>query len=97
YPLVLGNFPETDIVAPMLCCDACSSLIVQYGQSVGGEKLVAALPLVPMYESENKTNWLSTLSKAFQDRFRDDILGLVLLSSICGVIDDLATSNSRRI
>lgn len=97
YPLVLGNFPETDIVASMLCCDACSSLIVQYGQSVGGEKLVAALPLVPMHRAENKTNWLSTLSKAFHDRFTEEILGLVLLSSICGAIDDLGASDSRRI
>lgn len=97
YPLVLGNFPETDIVASMLCCDACSSLMVQHGQSVDGEKLVAALPLVPLYKAKNKANWLSTLSKAFHGRFNDEILALVLLSSICGAIDDLGASDSRRI
>lgn len=54
YPLVLGDYPETDIVVPILCCDACSSLTVEHMESVGIDKIVGILPLIPL--SNGKAN-----------------------------------------
>ncbi|KAH8807783.1 hypothetical protein F5884DRAFT_833476 [Xylogone sp. PMI_703] len=94
FPLVLGNYPETDVIASLVCCDACSHFLVQYGETPTKERLVAALPLVSLWSYVNKKSWIQTLSQAFQHRFHDEVLILILLSSICNTIDDLNSHKS---
>lgn len=94
YPLVLGNYPETDVVSSLVCCDACSHFLLQFGETPAGERLVAALPLVPLHREINKSTWFTTLTRAFENRFHDEILISVLLSAISSTINDLSSSDT---
>ncbi|KAH0542523.1 hypothetical protein FGG08_003119 [Glutinoglossum americanum] len=78
FPLAMGNFPETDIVSPFVCCDACSYILVENGQTPVGEELVCALPMVSF--PTNKPAYISQLQKALDDRFDEDDVPLVFIA-----------------
>ncbi|KAL2670180.1 hypothetical protein Neosp_015061 [[Neocosmospora] mangrovei] len=71
YPLTMGNYPETDIIADTLVCDSCALSLVKAG-TTSQEAITAALPLVSY--SRNQDAWLQTLSLATGRRFdRSDL------------------------
>lgn len=97
YPLVLGNYPETDVIAPLACCDACSYFLVQHGESPQGDKLIAALPLVSLENNINRKSYVEALTKTYENRFHSTILFQVLLSSIWSTVDYLTSLDSREV
>jgi len=78
YPLTMGNYPETDIISTMICCDVCGARLMRRGKSSAGEGLTAALPLVSF--KKNQAAWLQTVSTATGKRFAINDLPLVFLS-----------------
>jgi hypothetical protein len=80
FPLGMGNFPETDIICPFTCFDACSYAIVDIGVTPNGDKAVCALPLVSY--SANKQTYDSQLQKAFQKRFDEKTTPLVFVAAL---------------
>ncbi|KAK9790463.1 hypothetical protein SCARD494_08412 [Seiridium cardinale] len=93
YPLVLGNFPETDVILPFTTCDACAFILLQAGELPNGDQVTAALPLVSLYDQGNRSEWLKALSEVYEHRFHEQIVFLVFLSSICSTIEDLVESD----
>ncbi|KAM0329959.1 hypothetical protein ACHAQA_004127 [Verticillium albo-atrum] len=89
YPLVLGNYPETDVILPMTCCDACAFLLLQAGDLPNGDRVTIALPLVSLHKQENKKLWTDKLSEVYGHRFHPSIVFLVFLSTVCTTIEDL--------
>ncbi|RYP44188.1 hypothetical protein DL768_009336 [Monosporascus sp. mg162] len=77
FPLAMGNFAETDILS-FMCCDACASVRVKSQATVYGNRIIAALPLVPY--NENKQAYETWLKVAFQDRFAHDDNALVFIA-----------------
>ncbi|RYP63304.1 hypothetical protein DL771_009336 [Monosporascus sp. 5C6A] len=77
FPLAMGNFAETDILS-LICCDACASVPVKDQAAVYGNRIIAALPLVPY--SENKQAYETRLKVPFQDKFADDGNALVFIA-----------------
>lgn len=67
FPLAMGNFPETDIVSAVTCCDPCSVFCVQFQTSPFSEDIVAALPIVR--HVVNKEPYLNVLDKVLGNRF----------------------------
>jgi hypothetical protein len=63
----MGNFPETDIVSPVTCCDPCSVFCVKFQTSPFSEDIVAALPMVR--HAENEKAYLDVLDKVLGKRF----------------------------
>ncbi|KAJ5698396.1 hypothetical protein N7462_000401 [Penicillium macrosclerotiorum] len=94
YPMVLGNYPETDIIIPLTACDACAFILLQVGELPNGERVDAALPLVSLREENNRCQWLQTISKVYQHRFHENITLLVFLSSLCCGIEDIVDTES---
>jgi hypothetical protein len=78
FPMTMGNYPETDIISPLLACDPCSFGIVKKGWMPSGEKIIAALPLVSF--SKNRAAWVETIKLATQKRFDIKDLPLVFLA-----------------
>jgi len=74
----MGNYPETDIISTMICCDVCGARLMRRGKSSAGEGLTAALPLVSF--KKNQAAWLQTVSTATGKRFAINDLPLVFLS-----------------
>lgn len=93
YPLVLGNFPETDVILPFTTCDACASILLQVGELPNGDHVTAALPLVSLHDQGNRREWLRILSEVYEHRFHEQIVFIVFLSSICSTIEDLIESD----
>ncbi|KAL4868024.1 hypothetical protein BDV12DRAFT_109321 [Aspergillus spectabilis] len=89
YPMVLGNYPETDVIIPLTACDACAFILLQVEVLPNGERVDAALPLVPLHDEKNRRQWLQTINKVYQHRFHEGITLLVFLSSLCSAIEDL--------
>ncbi|KAM0535856.1 hypothetical protein D7B24_000104 [Verticillium nonalfalfae] len=89
YPLVLGNYPETDVILPITCCDGCASLLLQAGELPNDDRVTIALPLVPLHKRENRQLWEEKLGEVYGHRFRDSIVFLVFLSTLCTTIEDL--------
>lgn len=89
YPLVLGKFPETDLILPITCCDACAFIATQVAELPNGEQVSAALPLESLEDEQNHLQWLATLRSAFDYRFHDRTILFFLLLSLCSTIEDL--------
>ena len=70
FPLAMGNFPETDILSSYSCCDSCSFLLSQSGQTPLGEQIVSVLPIVSY--TINRQAYKKQLKTAFEDRFNED-------------------------
>lgn len=94
YPLVLGNYPETDIIAPLTACDGCAFLLLKAGKLPGGGRITAALPLVSLKSEKNRTLWLQALSSMYEHRFHERITLLVFLSTLCSTIEDFIDSDA---
>lgn len=95
YPMILGNFPETDTLLPITSCDACASVLVKMGELPNGERVAAALPLVSLDDDENKRQWIGTLSGVYEGRFHAGIVLPAFLSTICSTIEDLNTNDEQ--
>jgi hypothetical protein len=80
YPLAVGNFPETDIIASLICCEACSVVAVEKGSLPSGDQIICALPLVSY--SLNKDPYDSRLQEAYQNRFNSEDVPLVFIASL---------------
>jgi hypothetical protein len=92
FPLGMGNFPETDIICPFTCCDACSFTIVELTTAPNGDIIVCALPLVSY--SDNQQIYNSQLEKAFQSRFEDNANALVFVAVLCTTASRKSTGNN---
>ncbi|KAK6706736.1 hypothetical protein SNK04_007755 [Fusarium graminearum] len=92
YPLLLGNFPETDTVLPITSCDACASSLVESGQLPNGDTVAAALPLVSLTVSINRKLWEKKLAELYGHRFHENIVLLLFLSTLCVTIEYLIES-----
>ncbi|KAJ5975386.1 hypothetical protein N7481_009093 [Penicillium waksmanii] len=91
--MVLGNYPETDIILPLTSCDACAWLLIQEKELPNGERIDAALPLVSLAENVNRQQWTNTLLRAFGNRFHERIVLLVFLSSLYSTIEDIIAND----
>ncbi|KAL6353824.1 hypothetical protein LRP88_12818 [Fusarium phalaenopsidis] len=89
YPLVLGNYPETDVILPITCCDACAFLLLQAGELPNGDRVTIALPLVSLQIQENRNLWEGKLGEVYGHRFHQKIVFLVFLSTLCTTLEDL--------
>ncbi|KAH7268243.1 hypothetical protein B0J15DRAFT_441386 [Fusarium solani] len=89
YPFVLGNYPETDVILPITCCDACAFLLLQAGELPNGDRVTIALPLVSLQIQENRNLWEGKLGEVYGHRFRQKIVFLVFLSTLCTTLEDL--------
>ncbi|KAG5659909.1 hypothetical protein KAF25_003431 [Fusarium avenaceum] len=96
YPLVLGNFPETDIILPITCCDACASTLLNGSGLPNGERIAAALPLVSLDVSINCKLWEKRLAEVFGHRFHESITLLIFLSTVCATIEDLVVNQATQ-
>lgn len=89
FPLVLGNYPETDVILPITCCDACASVLLEMGQLPNGQRVTSALPLVSLKYERNRKLWEEKSSEVYDHRFHHSIVLLVFLSTLCTTIEDL--------
>ncbi|KAK7413767.1 hypothetical protein QQX98_007334 [Neonectria punicea] len=89
YPFVLGNYPETDVILPITCCDACAFLLLQAGELPNGDRVTMALPLVSLQVKENRNLWEEKLGEVYGQRFHQRIVTLVFLSTLCTTFEDL--------
>ncbi|VUC30641.1 unnamed protein product [Clonostachys rosea] len=90
YPLILGNYAETDVVIPLVTCDGCAFLLQQARHLPnGGGSVAACLPLVPLTIVENRSKWVELVSEVYEHRFSQNITLLVFLSTLCSTVEDL--------
>lgn len=89
YPMVLGDYPETDVIAPLVTCDACAFGFIRAGELPNGEQVHSILPLVALTEKKNRGQWLNILEDIYMHRFHSNIVFLVFLSTLCSTIEDL--------
>lgn len=89
YPMVLGDYPETDVIAPLVTCDACASAFIRAGELPNGEQIHSILPLVALKEEKNREKCLDILEDIYIHRFHRNIVFLVFLSTLCSTIEDL--------
>ncbi|KAJ4168968.1 hypothetical protein NW754_010900 [Fusarium falciforme] len=89
YPFVLGNYPETDVILPITCCDACAFLLLQAGELPNGDRVTIALPLVSLQIQKNRNLWEGKLGEVYGHRFHQKIVFLVFLSTLCTTLEDL--------
>lgn len=78
FPLAVGNFPETDIISPLICCDACSVIAAENGKIPSGDRIICALPLASY--SLNKGAYESCLRKALHEKFDSENVPSVFIS-----------------
>ncbi|RAH56562.1 hypothetical protein BO85DRAFT_489346 [Aspergillus piperis CBS 112811] len=91
YSIVLGSsYPGTDIILPLTSCDACAFILLNVGVLPNGERVDAALPLVPLDEDGNRQQWVQVLNRVYQHRFHDGLTLVAFLSSVCSEIDKIA-------
>lgn len=93
YPMVLGNYLETDVIAPLAVCDACALAFLRAGVLPNGERVDGVLPLVSLREELNRRQWLATLEEVYENRFHSSIVFLVFLSTLSATIEDLQDSD----
>jgi hypothetical protein len=93
YPLVLGSYPETDVILPMMSCDACALLMLKEDTLPNGDRVDVALPLVSLGDAQNRLQWLEGLNQIFENRFHEQIVFLVFLSSLRSTLDDLVDND----
>ena len=91
YPLTMGNFPETHVIAPFVCCEACSYFVVRH-RSAFGEQIVGALPLVN-YDI-NRSLWIETINIALEERFARSDVEAVFLAMLYSSMDTAKPNNS---
>lgn len=87
FPLAMGNFPETDIISPFVCCDPCSYVITQIGEAPPDEKIVSVVILHNI--DENQHLWISALDTALEWRFAKEDLGLLFLAILYTTLQDV--------
>lgn len=95
YPLTVGNYPETDIIAPLMACDPCSYQIARKGRMPSGEEISAALPLLSF--TKNQTAWLETINRATQKRFSADDLLQVFIAILYTKLERLLGERDSRV
>ncbi|PYH72372.1 uncharacterized protein BO88DRAFT_433259 [Aspergillus vadensis CBS 113365] len=88
YPMVLGSYPETDIILPLSACDACAWILLQVRELPNGQRVDAALPLVSLTK-EARRQWVRTLDRIYERRFHESIILYVFLSSVCFKMKDI--------
>jgi hypothetical protein len=96
--MILGNFPETDVLLPITSCDACAVTLLLIDELPNGEHVAGLLPLVPLDGPDHpnhKLMWISALRDVYLDRFHDEIVLPVLLSSICSTLEDLDANDEQ--
>ncbi|KAG7429067.1 hypothetical protein NW756_007853 [Fusarium oxysporum] len=93
YPLTMGNYPETDIIANTVVCDSCAAAMVKTSMTSLKETIVAALPLVSY--NKNQEAWLQTINIATDRRFYRSDLPQVFLSIIFTKIERLLSETSK--
>jgi hypothetical protein len=94
YPFTMGNYPETDIITPLIACDPCSYQIARKGRISSGEEISAALPLLSF--TKNRTAWLETINRATQKRFSVDDLPQVFLAIMYTKLERLLEERNSR-
>jgi hypothetical protein len=87
YPLTVGNYAETDIIASVICCGKCSARLVQAGETPSGDRLISALPLQSFLT--NTAVWLQILHQATLWRFHGTQLPIVFLAILCTKLERL--------
>ncbi|RAK91302.1 hypothetical protein BO79DRAFT_215652 [Aspergillus costaricaensis CBS 115574] len=90
YPMMLGSYPETDIILPQLACDACAWILLQVRELPNGQRVDAALPLVSLTKEVNRRQWVRTLDRIYERRFHESIILYVFLSSVCFKMEDIS-------
>ncbi|GFN20197.1 glucosidase II beta subunit-like family protein [Aspergillus tubingensis] len=90
YPMVLGSYPETDIILPLSACDACAWILLQVRELPNGQRVDAALPLVSLTKEANRRQWVRTLDRIYERRFHESIILYVFLSSVCFKMEDIS-------
>jgi len=90
YPLTMGNFPETHVIAPFVCCEACSYFVVRH-RSAFGEQIVGALPLVN-YDI-NRSLWVENINITLEERFARSDIEAVFLAMLYSSMDMAKSSN----
>ena len=93
YPLTMGNYPETDIIADALVCDSCAASLAKAGTTSQKEVITTALPLVSY--SRNQDAWLQTLNIATGRRFYGSDLPQVFLGIIFTKIERLLSEPAK--
>ncbi|RFU33800.1 hypothetical protein B7463_g2553, partial [Scytalidium lignicola] len=94
YPLTMGNYPETDIIMPLLACDPCSFRLARKGCMPSGEKISAVLPVLSFLK--NRAAWLETINIATQKRFSTEDLPLVFLAILYTKLERLLEERDSR-
>ncbi|BCS03812.1 uncharacterized protein AKAW2_70690A [Aspergillus luchuensis] len=90
YPMVLGSYPETDIILPLSACDACAWILLEVRELPNGQRVDAALPLVSLAKEVNRRQWVRTLDRIYERRFHESIILYVFLSSVCFKMQDIS-------
>jgi len=93
FPLAMGNFPETDIISSLVCCDPCSWFVVQHGTTPKEDTILGALPLVD-YDG-NRSRWLSALDSALSERFERSELELLFLAVLYTIVEYTESEDSE--
>lgn len=94
FPLAMGNFPETDIISPFVCCDPCSYFITQIGEAPPDEKIVGFVILHNF--DENQHLWMSALDTALEQRFAKEDLGLLFLALLYTTLSDVGNEKAQQ-
>ncbi|KAF4535099.1 uncharacterized protein LTHEOB_12836 [Lasiodiplodia theobromae] len=92
YPMVLGAYPETDIIAPEVYCEICSYFMTRIGRSPKSDEITGSLPLICLKYSNahGALQWTETIANALQRRFDDNIVLQIFLSALYYTIDDVS-------
>lgn len=100
FPMVLGAYPETDILVPEIYCETCSGFLLLNGATRHGEKVSKALPLVSLsgeFGDINRKQWIKTIADAFDSRFYGGIVLQVFLSALYTTIDELLQDEAAEV
>ncbi|KAK0637871.1 hypothetical protein DIS24_g10397 [Lasiodiplodia hormozganensis] len=91
--MVLGVYPETDIIAPEVYCEICSYFMTRIGRSPKSDEITGSLPLICLKYSNahGALQWTETIANALQKRFDDNIVLQIFLSALYYTIDDVST------
>ncbi|KAM6485348.1 hypothetical protein HDV62DRAFT_285697 [Trichoderma sp. SZMC 28011] len=93
YPLTMGNYPETDIIADTIACDSCAASMAKAGVTPLKEQVTTVLPLVSY--SRNQDPWLQTLNIATERRFNKADLPQVFLGILITKRERLVSDPSK--
>ncbi|KAL6837365.1 hypothetical protein V8C40DRAFT_8401 [Trichoderma camerunense] len=93
YPLTMGNYPETDIIADTIACDSCAARMAKAGVTPLKDEVTTVLPLVSY--SRNQDPWLQTLNIATERRFNKADLPQVFLGILITKRERLVSDPSK--